>query len=120
MPKKVIAKKGIVKKKRVKKVVVKKEIPKKEIDIEIVEEEIVSKELMKSTSAREGKNGMTRVSREEIIDKINEAIDVLGASKRSVTADKLRRAEEEIDKALRILLRAQREINTRRSWYISE
>lgn len=63
---------------------------------------------------------MTRVSREEISDKINEAIDVLGASKRSVSADKLRRAEEEIDKALRILLRAQREINTRRNWYITE
>ena len=120
MPKKVIVKKGIVKKEIVKKEIVKKKIPTKEIDIEIVEEEIVNKDMMKSPSPREGGNNMTRVSREEISDKINEAIDVLGASKRSVSADKLRRAEEEIDKALRILLRAQREINTRRNWYITE
>ena len=118
MPKKVIVKKETVKKGIVKKEIVKKKIPKKEI--EIVEEEILNNDMMKSPSAREGKNGMTRVSREEISDKINEAIDVLGASKRSVSADKLRRAEEEIDKALRILLRAQREINTRRNWYITE
>ncbi|KQX46684.1 MULTISPECIES: hypothetical protein [unclassified Paenibacillus] len=108
MPKKVAVNKEPVKKDILKKV------------IEMPEKEIVNKKMMKSTSAREGRNGMTRVSREEISEKINEAIDALGASKRSVSADKLRRAEEEIDKALRILLRAQREISTRRNWYISE
>ncbi|MDQ0889519.1 hypothetical protein QFZ81_004607 [Paenibacillus sp. V4I9] len=136
--KKETAKKEPVKKEIVKKEAVKKEIAKKEkaskdtMEKEIVrkedprnlfeiqETEVVNNRYMRSPSAREGRNGMTRVSREEISDKINEAIDVLGASKRSVSVDKLRRAEDEIDKALRILLRAQREINSRRTWYISE
>ncbi|KRF43876.1 hypothetical protein [Paenibacillus sp. Soil787] len=126
--KKELAKKEPVKKEPAKQEKVIKETMKKEIVrnefprnlFEMQETEIVNNRYMRSPSAREGRNGMTRVSREEISDKINEAIDALGASKRNVTADKLRRAEEEIDRALRILLKAQREITARRSWYISE
>ncbi|NRF92415.1 hypothetical protein HQN89_15510 [Paenibacillus frigoriresistens] len=87
---------------------------------EMQETETENRYIMRSPSTREGRNGVTRVSREEINDKINEAIDVLGTSKRNVSSDKLRRADEEIDRALRILIKAQREINSRRNWYISE
>ncbi|WP_261301405.1 hypothetical protein [Paenibacillus andongensis] len=116
------AKKAPVKKEMVNKEILKQEKVMQEFPSNIFEmqETEVVHNYMKSPSTREGRNGMTRVSREEINDKINEAIDALGASKRSVSADKLRRADEEIEKALRILLRAQGEINTRRNWYITE
>ncbi|WP_164826765.1 hypothetical protein [Paenibacillus alginolyticus] len=133
--KKEAVKKEAAKKEPVKKEAVKKEAMKKEKVIkettkrevvnprnlfEMQETETENRYIMRSPSTREGRNGVTRVSREEINDKINEAIDVLGTSKRNVSSDKLRRADEEIDRALRILIKAQREINSRRNWYISE
>jgi hypothetical protein len=99
----------------------KKEMPIKDIvKEEIVNEEMVNKNLTKVPRVKEGDSDMPRVPRDEINDKIQEAIDVLEASKRNVSVDKLRRAEEEIDRALRILVNAQREIITRRNWFISE
>jgi hypothetical protein len=100
----------------IKKVMVKKDMSKKDMSKKVM----VKKDLIKSPKTKDSENDLKRVPREDITDNINEAIEELEAANHSVSIDRLKRAEEEIDRALRILLKAQRQINMRRNWFISE